>query len=122
MNYLEIDVFVDEIVQPIILENVLDYLYEECDVESFDDLDMIECFADQPYPSSVYNKIENEIKMYIENNKKYDFTSVNEHDIDEQILESLIYSIWEKEKQNHIDKISVSFNKFSDDMYDMYDY
>ena len=35
MNYLEIDVFVDEIVQPIILENVLDYLYEECDVESF---------------------------------------------------------------------------------------
>jgi hypothetical protein len=122
MNYLEIDIFVDEIVQPIILENVLDYLYEECDVESFDDLDMIECFADQPYPSSVYDKIENEIKMYIENNKKYDFTSVNEHDIDEQILESLIYSIWEKEKQNHIDKISVSFNKFSDDMYDMYDY
>lgn len=122
MNYLEIDVFVYEIVQPIILENVLDYLYEECDVESFDDLDMIECFADQPYPSSVYDKIENEIKMYIENNKKYDFTSVNEHDIDEQILESLIYSIWEKEKQNHIDKISVSFNKFSDDMYDMYDY
>ena len=83
---------------------------------------MIECFADQPYPSSVYDKIENEIKMYIENNKKYDFTSVNEHDIDEQILESLIYSIWEKEKQSHIDKISVSFNKFSDDMYDMYDY
>lgn len=122
MNYLEIDIFVDEIVQPIILENVLDYLYEECDVESFDDLDMIECFADQPYPSSVYDKIENEIKMYIENNKKYDFTSVNEHDIDEQILESLIYSIWEQEKQRHIDKISVSFNKFSDDMYDMYDY
>ena len=122
MNYLENDIFVEEIVQPIILENVLDYLYEECDVESFDDLDMIECFADQPYPSSVYDKIENEIKMYIENNKKYDFTSVNEHDIDEQILESLIYSIWEKEKQNHIDKISVSFNKFSDDMYDMYDY
>lgn len=122
MNYLEIDVFVDEIVQPIILENVLDYLYEECDVESFDDLDMIECFADQPYPSSVYDKIESEIKMYIENNTKYDFTSVNEHDIDEQILESLIYSIWEQEKQRHIDKISVSFNKFSDDMYDMYDY
>jgi hypothetical protein len=122
MNYLEIDVFVDEIVQPIILENVLDYLYEECDVESFDDLDMIECFADQPYPSSVYDKIESEIKMYIENNKKYDFTSVNEHNIDEQILESLIYSIWEQEKQRHIDKISVSFNKFSDDMYDMYDY
>lgn len=122
MNYLENDIFVEEIVQPIILENVLDYLYEECDVESFDDLDMIECFADQPYPSSLYDKIENEIKMYIENNKKYDFTSVNEHNIDEQILESLIYSIWEKEKQCHIDKISVSFNKFSDDMYDMYDY
>lgn len=122
MNYLENDIFVEEIVQPIILENVLDYLYEECDVESFDDLDMIECFADQPYPSSVYDKIESEIKMYIENNKKYDFTSVNEHDIDEQILESLIYSIWEQEKQRHIDKISVSFNKFSDDMYDMYDY
>lgn len=122
MNYLEIDIFVEEIVQPIILENVLDYLYEECDVESFDDLDMIECFADQPYPSPVYDKIESEIKMYIENNKKYDFTSVNEHDIDEQILESLIYSIWEQEKQRHIDKISVSFNKFSDDMYDMYDY
>ena len=122
MNYLENDIFVEEIVQPIILENVLDYLYEECDVESFDDLDMIECFADQPYPSSVYDKIESEIKMYIENNKKYDFTSVNEHNIDEQILESLIYSIWEQEKQRHIDKISVSFNKFSDDMYDMYDY
>lgn len=122
MNYLENDIFVEEIVQPIILENVLDYLYEECDVESFDDLDMIECFADQPYPSSVYDKIESEIKMYIENNKKYDFTSVDEHNIDEQILESLIYSIWEQEKQRHIDKISVSFNKFSDDMYDMYDY
>lgn len=128
MNYLDINEFVDEIVQPIILENVLDYLYDECDSNSFDNIDEVECFAEETCPPSLYDKICSEITMYIENNTKYDFTKVTEHNLDEQILEMLINNTWELEKQKHIDKLLPTFNRYSDDygydydMYDMYDY
>ena len=111
-----------------ILENVLDYLYDECDANSFDNIDEVECFGEETCPPTLYDKICSEITMYIENNTKYDFTKVTEHNLDERILEMLINNTWELEKQKHIDKLLPTFNRYSDgygydyDMYDMYDY